>query len=181
MLPAAVAGSRRGLLEYRTYTTPKRPEGERAEFHVEQYDDEWYEEWLNRMREGGGNIIVTLGLRPTKADEDSAMMEMPFSGAVQQGTGVFAAGPLIQLADVTATIACQERMRVMGIEDAFPLSVQISTSLVRNTNKGKATAESRVVHAGRTMMVVESTVRDDEGRTLVLMTSTHMISARRAG
>ena len=142
---------------------------------MEQYDDEWYEQWLERMREGGGNIIATLGLRPLAADEEHAVMEMPFSGAVQQGTGVFAAGPLIQLADVTATIACQEQMRAMGVEDAFPLSVQISTNLLRNTNKGKATAESRVVHKGRTMMVVESTVKDDDGRTLVLMTSTHMI------
>ena len=142
---------------------------------MERFDDEWYADWLARMRESGGNIIATLGLRPTEASEERAIMEMPFGGAVQQGTGVFAAGPLIQLADVTATMACQERMRAMGVEDAFPLSVQISTNLLRNTSKGKATAESRVVHGGRTMMVVESTVRDDEGRTLVLMTSTHMI------
>ena len=142
---------------------------------MEQYDDQWYQQWLDNMRQSGGNIIVTLGLRPTEANEEHAVMEMPFSGAVQQGTGVFAAGPLIQLADVTATMACQAQMRAMGIEGAFPLSVQISTNLLRNTNKGKATAESRVVHKGRTMMVVESTVRDDEGRTMVLVTSTHMI------
>jgi 1,4-dihydroxy-2-naphthoyl-CoA hydrolase len=142
---------------------------------VAMYDDEWYEQWKQRMEESGGNIILALGLRPIEENDDRVVMEMPMSGNVRQGTGVFAAGALMQLADVAATIVCS-RAAGSTPEDPkpFPLSVQISVNLLRNTNKGKATAESRIVHRGRTMTVVESKVHDDDGRLLCIVTSTHV-------
>jgi uncharacterized protein (TIGR00369 family) len=140
-----------------------------------QFDDAWYEQWKSEMIAGGGNIIVALGLRTVQESDERVVMEMPMSGNVRQGTGVFAAGALMQLADVAATIVCQ-RAAGSTREDPkpFPLSVQISVNLLRNTNKGKATAESRIVHRGRTMTVVESKVRDDDGRLLCIVTSTHV-------
>jgi uncharacterized protein (TIGR00369 family) len=142
---------------------------------LELYDDEWYAQWKQRMVEGGGNIIVALGLRPLTQDDEHVVMEMAMSGNVRQGTGVFAAGALMQLADVAATMVCQ-RASGSTPEDPkpFPLSVQISMNLVRNTTKGKATTDSRIVHRGRTMTVVESKVHDDDGRLLCIVTSTHV-------
>ncbi|MEX2158023.1 MAG: PaaI family thioesterase [Dehalococcoidia bacterium] len=145
------------------------------------YDDAWYEEWKQRIEASGGNIILALGLRPLEADADHVVMEMPMSGNVRQGTGVFAAGALIQLADVAATMLCQHatdpsRERT---DLPFPLSVQISANLLRNTDEGKAIATSRLVHKGRTMMVVTSEVRDEKVRLLATVTSTHVMIERR--
>ncbi len=108
-------------------------------------------------------------------------MEMPHGPNVRQGTGVFAAGALIQLADVAATVACFRAMDPSGEDRSlpFPLSVQISANLLRNTDRGKAIAEAKVVHKGRTMMVVESTVRDEEGRLLAIVNSTHLVQRRK--
>ncbi len=142
-----------------------------------EYDDAWYEEWKRGM-EADGNVILALGLRPLAASPERAVMEMPMSRNVRQGTGVFAAGALMQLADVTATIVCQ-RAAGAGAADAFPLSIQISMNLLRNTNHGKATAESRIVHSGRTMTVVESRVTDDDGKLMCIVTSTHVMAPRR--
>lgn len=141
------------------------------------YDDAWYEEWKRRM-EADGNIILALGLRPLEEDAEHAVMEMPMSRNVRQGTGVFAAGALMQLADVAATMVCGQAAGESGA-DAFPLSVQVSMNLLRNTDHGKATAHSRLVHRGRTMMVVESRVTDDDGRLLCIVTSTHVMAPRR--
>jgi uncharacterized protein (TIGR00369 family) len=140
-----------------------------------EFDDEWYEAWKRRLQEGGGNIILALGLRPVEESDERVVMEMPMSANVRQGTGVFAAGALMQLADVAATIVCQ-RAAGSTPEDPrpFPLSVQISMNLLRNTDQGKAIAESRIVHRGRTMTVVESKVRDEGGRLLCVVTSTHV-------
>jgi uncharacterized protein (TIGR00369 family) len=98
---------------------------------------------------------------------------------VRQGTGVFAAGALMQLADVAATSVCQ-RAAGSTMEDPkpFPLSVQISVNLLRNVDKGKVIAESTIVHGGRTLTVVESKVRDEAGRLLCVVTSTHVAVAR---
>lgn len=147
-----------------------------------QFDDAWYEEWRRRLGESGGNIILALGLRPVEESEDRVVMEMPYGPNVRQGTGVFASGALIQLADVAATMACFHVMDPSRSRTdlPFPLAVQISANLLRNTDHGKAIAEAKVVHKGRTMIVVEATVRDDEGRLLAIVNSTHIVKARDA-
>ena len=150
-----------------------------------RFDDEWYEVWKQRLAESGGNIILALDLRPLEESEGRAVMEMPYGPAVRQGTGVFAAGALIQLADVAATMACFSAMNPTDEprdDLPFPLSVQISANMLRNTDRGKAIAEARVIHKGRTMMVVEARVEDDQGRLLAIVTSTHLMpGARPAG
>ena len=145
-----------------------------------EFDDAWYEDWKRRMAESGGNVILALGLRPIEENEERVVMEMPYGPNVRQGTGVFAAGALIQLADVAATMACFHTLDPSRTRTdlPFPLSVQISANLMRNTDRGKAIAEAKVVHKGRTMMVVESTVRDEEGRLLARISSTHIVKGR---
>lgn len=148
---------------------------------MEEFDDEWYAAWQQRMVDGGGNVIVALGLRPTAADAEHVVMEMPMSGNVRQGTGVFAAGALMQLADVGATTLIGEASgSTPENPQPFPLSVQISMNLMRNTDHGKAISESRFAHRGRTMMVVQSRVTDEDGRLLCTVNSTHLVVARRA-
>lgn len=144
-----------------------------------EFDDAWHEEWYRRMEEGGGNIIAAMRMRMVEESAERVVMEMPMSAGVRQGTGVFAAGALMQLADVAATVIC-ERAAGSTPEDPkpFPLSVQISVNLVRNVDHGRAISESRIVHTGRTLTVVESRVRDDEGRLMCIVTSTHVAVAR---
>jgi uncharacterized protein (TIGR00369 family) len=60
-------------------------------------------------------------------------------------------------------------------EIGFPVSVQISSNLLRNVDGGTVTSETKLVHAGRKLMVAESTVRDEQGRTLAIVNSTHMV------
>ncbi|MGB2693947.1 MAG: PaaI family thioesterase [Dehalococcoidia bacterium] len=146
-----------------------------------EFDDAWYEDWKRRMEESGGNIILALGLRPIEESADRVVMEMPYGPNVRQGTGVFAAGALIQLADVAATMVCFQAMDPTRERQdlPFPLSVQISSNLLRNTDRGKAIATARIAHKGRTMMVVESEVRDDRDRLLALVTSTHFVGQPR--
>ena len=146
-----------------------------------EFDDKWYDDWRRGLEESGGNVILALGLRPIQASAEQVVMEMPQGPNVRQGTGVFAAGALIQLADVAATMVCFRAIDPSGERDdvPFPLSVQISCNLLRNTDKGKATTTSRIVHKGRTMMVVGSEIHDDEGRLLATVTSTHVMLNKR--
>ena len=148
---------------------------------MSEFDDDWFESWQQGLEESGGNVILALGLRPIEANEERVIMEMPQGPNVRQGTGVFAAGALIQLADVAATMVCQRAVDPSRERDdlPFPLSVQISSNLLRNTDKGKATTTSRIVHKGRTMMVVGSEIHDDEGRLLATVTSTHVMLQKR--
>ncbi len=53
-----------------------------------EFDDKWYEDWKRGLEESGGNIILTLGLRPLEADEHHVVMEMPYGPNVRQGTEI---------------------------------------------------------------------------------------------
>ena len=54
----------------------------------------------------------------------------------------------------------------------FPLTVQLSANLIRNTSQGTLVAEALPIHKGRTMVVVvQSTV-------LATVTATQLVSAR---
>lgn len=144
-----------------------------------EFDDAWHEEWYRGMDEGGGNIIAAMRMRMVEASAELVVMEMPIGPGVRQGTGVFAAGALIQLADVGATIICQQAAGSTREDPKpFPLSVQISVNLLRNVDHGKVISESRIVHGGRTLTVVESRVRDEGGRLLCIVTSTHVAAPR---
>ena len=123
------------------------------------------------------NLMETLGYRLLEADREHAVAELPYSPRVAQLTGLFHTGSLLTLADTTASYLCMQQIYAGGTIDdpaRFPLAVQLSANLVRNTDHGSAIAEARLRHRGRTLLVVETTVRDAEGRTLAIVTTTHL-------
>ena len=145
------------------------------------FDDAWHEEWWRRMEESGGNVIAAFRMRMVEVSDERVVMRVPYQPAARQGTGVFAAGIMIQLADVAATSACFEWMRRREPDEAelpFPLSVQISVSLLRSVDHGDVIAETALTHAGRRLMVADSQIKDEDGRLLATMTSTHIVARR---
>lgn len=143
------------------------------------FDDAWHEAWWARMTETGGNVIAHYRMRMVESTDHHVVMSMDYQPGARQGTGVFAAGILIQLADVAATSVCFNHIRKTFPEGTtefpFPLAVQMSTNLLRNTDRGKVIATSKLTHGGRMMIVCDSTVHDEDGRLLMTLTSTHLI------
>jgi uncharacterized protein (TIGR00369 family) len=60
----------------------------------------------------------------------------------------------------------------------FPLTIQLSANLMRNTNSGKLIAEAVPLHKGRTSMIIQATVRDEAGRVMAVVTTTHLVLDR---
>jgi uncharacterized protein (TIGR00369 family) len=60
----------------------------------------------------------------------------------------------------------------------FPLTIQLSANLIRNTSAGKLIAEAIPVHRGRTSMVMQTTVRDEQGRVMAVVTATLLVVNR---
>jgi 1,4-dihydroxy-2-naphthoyl-CoA hydrolase len=126
---------------------------------------------------GRGTMIETVGMRFIAVTDDHVAAELDFRPEVQQPTGVFHAGALLTLADTTATAACVHAISPTGVVDParFPLTIQMNANLIRNVNQGKVTAEARLVHRGRTTLVAQTEVRDQHGRLLVLLSTTHLV------
>ena len=127
----------------------------------------------------GVNLMTTLGIRLVEASPERAIAQLDFRPELQQLTGLFHTGAILALADSTATWGSMQVVDPSGslAADQFPLAVQLNVNLLRNVGEGTLTAETRPVHRGRTMIVMETEVRDQRDRRLALVTTTHLVLA----
>ena len=132
-----------------------------------------------RLRKG--TLIELLGIRAVELGDGRAVEEMEFRPDLCQLTGLLHTGAILALADTAATAAAMTVVNPQGDFDLsrFPLAIQLSANLVRNTNRGKITAEAVATHRGRTTIVVETQVRDEGGRLLALVTVTLLVPQQR--
>jgi uncharacterized protein (TIGR00369 family) len=141
-------------------------------------DPNFVSQWRESWSDVAADIAITLGIEPVSASDAHVELAMQFRPEIGQYTGLFSAGALIQLADVAATALCNRTAQQRDPEGAtFPLSVQMSAQLVGNTNTGRAIARSTLISAGRSVMAAQTLVRDENGKSLILLTSTHIIKA----
>jgi 1,4-dihydroxy-2-naphthoyl-CoA hydrolase len=134
------------------------------------------------QRRAAGSMIADHGTVFREVTPERAILELAFKPTLAQMTGIFHAGAIIALADEACTAL--SAVHAMG-EDVwdpakFPLTVQLSANLIRNTNRGKITAEAKPLHRGRTTMVVQTEVRDDDAKLLAVITTTLIIPSVKA-
>lgn len=136
---------------------------------------DWAEEFNRRA---GGTMIASHGTRFVEVSSERAVLELQHRPDLTQLTGQFHAGAIIALADEACTaVASAHTMREGWDPARFPLTVQLSANLVRNTDRGRIVAEAVPLHKGRTTAVVQSTVVDDAGRLLAAVTATLVLPA----
>jgi 1,4-dihydroxy-2-naphthoyl-CoA hydrolase len=138
---------------------------------------EWAEDFNRRIT---GTMIASHGTRFVRVSAERAVLELDFKPELTQMTGLFHAGAIISLADEACTALASAHAMAGGVWDPskFPLTVQLSANLIGNVDRGTLTAEALPVHKGRTTVVVQSTVKDDQGRLLATVTATQIIPRR---
>ena len=106
---------------------------------------------------GRGTMIAGHGIRFVSAAEGRAVARLDVKPELTQLTGLFHAGAIIALADETATAAAVGEIDPTGEfrPELFPLTLQMSANLIRNTDRGTPVAEAEIVHRGRTTMPAE--------------------------
>jgi uncharacterized protein (TIGR00369 family) len=129
-----------------------------------------------------GTNIAARGTRFVEVSAERAVAELAFRPDLAQLTGLFHGGVILSLADETATACGLATVMPDGVWEPakFPLTIQLSANLIRNTNAGKLIAEAVPLHRGRTSMVMQTTVRDEQGRVMAVVTATLLILNREA-
>jgi 1,4-dihydroxy-2-naphthoyl-CoA hydrolase len=145
---------------------------------VEPIDPKAAAERLNERAKGTN--IAARGTRFVEVSAERAVAELAFRPDLAQLTGLFHGGVILSLADETATACSLAAVMPDGTWDPakFPLTIQLSANLIRNTNTGKLIAEAVPLHQGRTTMVMQTAVRDDQGRVLAVVTATLLVLNR---
>jgi len=115
-----------------------------------------------------------VGYRQVEGSKEKVVAEIDFRDDLSQSMGVWHAGAIITLADTAATGVAFQNMESQDQSGPrqFPVSIQVSANLLGNSNKGKLVAEAIPVHVGKRTIVVQTTVRNEEGRHLATVTST---------
>jgi 1,4-dihydroxy-2-naphthoyl-CoA hydrolase len=133
------------------------------------------EEFAQRINEWvRGTMIENHGTRVLSAGEGRAKTQLAFKPSLTQLTGMFHAGAIIALADETATSAAMWETNPTAEfrPELFPLTLQLSANLMRNTNQGTLTAEAEIVHRGRTTLIVDVRVWDEQQKLIAKVTAT---------
>lgn len=116
-------------------------------------------------------FAATVGVTLAAASADEVVARLAWSPARTTAGGGMHGGALMALAD-TAGGACA----FLGLPPGATTSTMTSTtSFLRGVRRGSVTATSRPLHRGRTVVVVQTDLRDDEGHLVAQVTQTQAV------
>ena len=116
-------------------------------------------------------FAATLALQLTAAAPESVTAVMPWSERTCTSLGVMHGGALMALADTTGAVCAF--LNLPG--GAATSTIESKTNFFRGVRTGTVMATSRPLHVGRTTIVVQTDLRDDEGRAVALVTQTQIV------
>ena len=105
-------------------------------------------------------FAVTLGMELVSATADEVVGRLRWREDLCTAGGVLNGGALMSLADNTGGMCAYLNLP----SGAATATISSSTNFLRGVREGHITATSRPLRVGRSVIVVETEVRDDEGR-----------------
>ncbi len=124
---------------------------------------------------GGSQFVTDMGMRYLEVTAEHATAELAIEDRHKTPVGAIHAGVLVGVADSTATaLAITARSALEGGDASFLVAIDLHAVFLANQQGGTIRAESRLVRAGRRVVVVRTVVTGDAGRTLCEVTTTHV-------
>lgn len=112
-----------------------------------------------------------LGMTVSRADAETVVAHLEWRPELCTAGGLMHGGALMTLAD-TAGALCA----FLGLPDgATTATTNSNTSLFRAARSGTLTATSRILHRGRTSVVVQTDVTDEQGRAVCQTTQSQAV------
>ena len=117
-------------------------------------------------------FAVASGVELTHATADQVRGRIAWSEERCTIGGAMHGGALMVLCDSLGAVCA-----FLNLPDgaAGTSTIESKTNFFRAVRSGYASVETTVLHAGRTTIVVQSDVRDDEGRRVALVTQTQAV------
>ncbi|MHA2787678.1 PaaI family thioesterase [Corynebacterium sp. S7] len=100
------------------------------------------------------DVAQTLKLYPISRTPEELRLGMPLHTEIMQPAGMFSAPSLFGLADLSGTWLAMQHVP----EGSFPLAISSSINLLTNRKEGDAVSVSRLVRAGRTIIVTDTEI-----------------------
>jgi uncharacterized protein (TIGR00369 family) len=122
-------------------------------------------------QEGLPPIMKTLGMKLLEANEGKAVLSMKVDSRFHNPMGTLHGGIMTDLADASMGVAL---MSTLGDDESFT-TLELKMNFLRPVYEGEITAEAKVVHRGRTIALVESIIKNDQGKEVARGIATQMV------
>ena len=116
-------------------------------------------------------LAATLGFAVERWDPEEVQVRVGWRAEICTAGGLLHGGVIMALAD-SAGAACAFLNLPAG---AGTTTVESKTNFLRAVREGSALASARPLHAGRSVIVVETEVRDAGGRLAAKVTQSQMV------
>jgi len=114
----------------------------------------------------------TLGVEVLRQDKDEVRARMPWAPERCTAGGVMHGGAIMALADSTGAMTAFLNLPEGA---AGTTTIESKTNFLRAVRDGYAEAVSKPLHAGRTVVVVETDVLDAAGKLVARVTQTQAV------
>src|SRR5690606_11688669 len=119
-------------------------------------------------------LTRTLGVTAENAERQEVVLRLEWAEGLCTAGGALDGGALIALADSAGATAA-----VMNLPGAATASstIESKTNFMRAVRSGAVTARAKLLHEGRTTIVVETTITDGDGRLVAKTLQTQAVIA----
>jgi 1,4-dihydroxy-2-naphthoyl-CoA hydrolase len=121
---------------------------------------------------GRGRLPGLLGIEIDEIEVGHVRMHLPLRPELLAPNGYLHAATVVALADSSCGYGCIASLpeRATGFT-----TIELKTNFLATALDGTLQAESRLLHGGRTTQVWDSTVSDEQGKTLALFRCTQLL------
>jgi uncharacterized protein (TIGR00369 family) len=117
-------------------------------------------------------LTATLGLEVVTASPEEVHMRLEHHERLCTAAGILHGGTLMALADSAGALCASLNLPEGATGTA---TIESKTNFFRAVREGHVDATSRVLHSGRTTIVVETDVRDAAGKHVARVTQTQAV------
>lgn len=110
-----------------------------------------------------GTIADVLGIKITELTDDRVVATMPVHEATRQPFGLLHGGASVVLAETVASIGT---WNLIDQENEQAVGLEINANHIRSKRDGLVTAVGTPLHKGRTTMVWDIKLTDEEGKLI---------------
>lgn len=107
----------------------------------------------------GGTLLQSLGIEIITLEKDHVVMTMPVDERTRQPAGFLHGGASVALAETAASVGA---ILHVNPEDVHVFGIEINANHIKSKREGIVTATAKPLHSGRTTMVWEINITDED-------------------
>jgi uncharacterized protein (TIGR00369 family) len=116
-------------------------------------------------------LVGLLGIETLHVGPDEVRLRLPWSPQLCTSAGIMHGGAVMALADTAGALAASFSLP----EGAGTTTTDSNTRFLGAVRQGYVDAVTRVLHKGRTLIVVDTEVRDGAGRLVARTSQTQLV------